>query len=64
MQNRLENTKVQCPYCWQTISILCDCSVEFQSYIEDCQVCCRPIVFDVQVDESEQLHVTVRSEDD
>ena len=32
-----------CPYCWQEISFVLDLSVEEQSYIEDCEVCCRPI---------------------
>ena len=32
-----------CPYCWQTISMLLDLSVDGQQYIEDCEVCCRPI---------------------
>lgn len=32
-----------CPYCWQEISMILDLSVEEQSYIEDCEVCCRPI---------------------
>jgi len=32
-----------CPYCWEKISFLIDTSIEEDSYIEDCQVCCRPI---------------------
>ena len=32
-----------CPYCGQRISMLIDLSVSTQSYIEDCEVCCRPI---------------------
>jgi hypothetical protein len=32
-----------CPYCWETISMVLDCSVETQDYIEDCEVCCNPI---------------------
>ena len=32
-----------CPHCWQEISVVLDLSVEQQSYIEDCEVCCRPI---------------------
>ncbi len=32
-----------CPYCWQTISMLLDLSVDEQEYVEDCEVCCRPI---------------------
>ena len=32
-----------CPYCWQEISFVLDLSVAEQNYIEDCEVCCRPI---------------------
>jgi hypothetical protein len=32
-----------CPYCWSSISMMFDCSVASQTYIEDCEVCCRPI---------------------
>ena len=32
-----------CPYCWQNISMVLDLSVTDQSYIEDCEVCCRPV---------------------
>ena len=45
----LAEVDIQCPYCWESIGILVDCSVDQQSYIEDCQVCCRPIVMDVEL---------------
>ncbi|TNE49961.1 MAG: CPXCG motif-containing cysteine-rich protein [Deltaproteobacteria bacterium] len=33
-----------CPYCWETISMVLDASVkDTQQYVEDCEVCCRPI---------------------
>lgn len=33
-----------CPYCRERISMILDLSVEGQqTYIEDCEVCCRPI---------------------
>jgi len=32
-----------CPYCWQRISMILDSSEEDNDYIEDCEVCCRPI---------------------
>ena len=32
-----------CPYCWEEISFILDVSLEGQSYIEDCEVCCQPI---------------------
>ena len=33
----------QCPYCWEEISMLLEPSNLEQQYIEDCEVCCRPI---------------------
>jgi hypothetical protein len=32
-----------CPYCGEHISMLLDLSEGGQRYIEDCEVCCRPI---------------------
>lgn len=43
----------QCPYCWEEISILLDPSIPHQTYIEDCEVCCRPIEFKVSFENTE-----------
>jgi hypothetical protein len=32
-----------CPFCGEPISMLLDLSVDRQDYVEDCEVCCRPI---------------------
>ncbi|MEN8727729.1 MAG: CPXCG motif-containing cysteine-rich protein [Sulfurovum sp.] len=32
-----------CPYCWERISMILESSEEESAYIEDCEVCCRPI---------------------
>lgn len=53
---------VQCPYCGETIELLIDDSVDRQSYIEDCSVCCRPIDVEVCVGEHGELDVSVRSD--
>lgn len=45
----LESVNIQCPYCWETFEAISDCSVESQEYVEDCEVCCRPIVMKVEV---------------
>ncbi len=62
--NRTEAVEIQCPYCGERIEISVDCSVENQSYIEDCQVCCRPIEIAVAMDEAGIASVEVSSEDD
>jgi hypothetical protein len=42
-----------CPYCWQQISMVLDTSVDDQTYVEDCEVCCKPI----------QVHYAVSDEE-
>jgi len=38
-----ETTKLNCPYCGEPINMVVDYSAGSQSYVEDCEVCCRPI---------------------
>ncbi|MGQ0543469.1 MAG: CPXCG motif-containing cysteine-rich protein [Blastocatellia bacterium] len=40
-----------CPYCWQEISFVIDLSINEQSYVEDCEVCCRPIIASYNVED-------------
>src|SRR3546814_8826837 len=40
----------RCPYCGEPIELFVDGSAGDQQYIEDCQVCCRPIVVTVALD--------------
>ncbi len=48
--NLLQEHGVHCPCCGEPITVLIDTSVDSQTYTEDCQVCCRPIVFAVTVE--------------
>ncbi|MFD2917262.1 CPXCG motif-containing cysteine-rich protein [Psychroserpens luteus] len=43
----------QCPYCWQSISMLIDVSQSQQRYIEDCEVCCNPIQLQINIENQE-----------
>ena len=52
IQQDLLVEQVTCPYCGERIDILVDPSIPEQSYIEDCQVCCRPITINVQIEMS------------
>lgn len=45
----------QCPYCWEEISVLLDPSIREQTYIEDCEVCCRPIEFHIRFEDQELI---------
>jgi len=62
--NELIEYTVYCPYCGESIDVLIDGSVSDQRYIEDCQVCCRPIIFDVKVQGDGELSVSVSGEDE
>jgi transcription elongation factor Elf1 len=42
-----------CPYCGKEISMVLDLSVRRQTYVEDCEVCCRPIGISYNVEEDE-----------
>ena len=43
----------QCPYCWESISMLIDISQSYQRYIEDCEVCCNPIQVEIVTENQE-----------
>lgn len=46
----LDERPIQCPYCWETFSILVDASEgEDQTFVYDCEVCCRPIDVHVRI---------------
>lgn len=51
----IEEHKFTCPYCWEEISMLLDYSNGSQSYVEDCEICCRPIQITYEIDENGDL---------
>jgi hypothetical protein len=58
-----ESVVVQCPYCAQNFEIMVDCSIEEQEYVEDCEVCCRPVTLVITVTPDGVPHVETRGED-
>jgi hypothetical protein len=63
MENLSERT-ISCPYCGESIDVLIDFEDMEQEYIEDCQVCCRPINFVVSSSIGGDLSLSVHSEDE
>jgi hypothetical protein len=53
-----------CPYCGEQISILVDPSVPSQHYIEDCEVCCRPITVMIEYDDEGNPALGLLAEND
>jgi len=62
--NELEEMALQCPFCGEDITMLIDCSVSRQGYVEDCEVCCRPIELEVVIEPDGTIHVTSRRDDE
>jgi predicted RNA-binding Zn-ribbon protein involved in translation (DUF1610 family) len=45
--------ELDCPYCGEPLSIRTDGSAGAQSYVEDCQVCCQPMLLSVTFTEGD-----------
>lgn len=59
----LASQHYQCPYCGERAEALLDLSQDEQRYIEDCPVCCRPILFELRTD-GDAWDLNLRREDD
>jgi len=56
-----------CPYCGEPVQLVIDddaSSGEEQDYIEDCQVCCRPMQVSVRFSGNGEIDVVLRDEND
>ncbi|HEY9036299.1 MAG TPA: CPXCG motif-containing cysteine-rich protein [Pseudomonadales bacterium] len=56
--------QIHCPYCGESIGILVDGSIQEQEYIEDCQVCCRPIRVNITASDNGELAIMVFHENE
>lgn len=55
---------VYCPYCGEPQELTVDASAGDQHYIEDCQICCRPMQVHLQVDADGDASLHVAAEND
>jgi hypothetical protein len=62
--HNLQSEMIQCPYCGEQIEVIVDCSVNEQTYIEDCSVCCRPINFSVTSSDGEIISIDAHADDE
>ena len=60
----LPSLAITCPYCWEIISIEVDDSALPAQYVEDCSVCCRPILIHAGVDADGTVSATATAEND
>jgi len=54
--SHVEEHFYQCPYCGERISSLLDFSLPSQRYVEDCEVCCRPIELEFDLEDGRLSH--------
>jgi hypothetical protein len=50
-----EFVAVRCPYCGERLETRVDLTADDTAYVEDCQVCCRPIEFQIEREEGGAL---------
>ena len=62
--NRVQELSLQCPYCGEGITVLADGSNAGQEYIEDCEVCCRPINLALSISDTGELSIEARDENE
>ena len=62
--NPSEPARVNCPYCGELLEIVIDSSVGYQEYIEDCQVCCKPITFRIRIGDEGEPSIEARGENE
>lgn len=51
-----EFVAASCPYCGERFDARVEVSAGAQEYIEDCQVCCRPMALSVELEDDGSLH--------
>jgi hypothetical protein len=56
---------VQCPYCGEDVELIVDPGGgAVQRYVEDCEVCCRPLQLTVSWDDDGAAHADAATDDD
>lgn len=62
--NYLQELVIQCPYCGEYITVVADRANAAQDYIEDCEVCCRPITLALSVSDKGELSIEASDENE
>jgi hypothetical protein len=59
----IQGHSATCPHCWESITLTLDLSVPAQSYIEDCPVCCKPLIVSYTATNGEVAEFSVEASD-
>ncbi|HKE44776.1 MAG TPA: CPXCG motif-containing cysteine-rich protein [Steroidobacteraceae bacterium] len=63
MPSLVDTRTIQCPHCGEEIQVVIDATEAEQSYIEDCSVCCRPIMLTITAADGEVVDVDASAAD-
>jgi len=58
----IAQTEISCPHCGQTFPLEVDTSVAEQIFVEDCNICCRPMTLAIRSEPGKILNVTISDE--
>lgn len=59
-----EFVQIQCPWCSETLDLSVDLTTADRAWIEDCQVCCRPMQIAIKLDEAGAIRSISSRRDD
>jgi len=62
--NAQEEVVIDCPACGERICLLVDCCNLRQQYVEDCPVCCAPLLLSLFQDETGEFQLEAQREGD
>ena len=60
----VETSLVDCPWCGEALELAIDCPDGQHEYVEDCHVCCSPILVKVIAGHDEAAQVSVQRENE
>lgn len=60
----INEKEAYCPYCGENISLLIDDTLLTQEYIEDCEVCCSPMIVNVEINADEEILINTKRENE
>jgi uncharacterized Zn finger protein len=61
MENEIE---ISCPYCGEINVIEIDITEGLsQTFVQDCEVCCRPVELNISIDRNSNISIEVRNEE-
>ena len=48
--------RFQCPHCWEVIEMELEVSAGAQEYVQDCEVCCNPLLIEFVMERGEVVN--------